>query len=282
MTMILRLLLFLAAVATLLVAMMGSGILSQSQMSGAERQLASQYQIAALVQRGRITRLQTETALTALLNGEASARTLILTQHAQLQRLADQYQTSALDNAAGADRYVQAVSRFNAATLLVLDANNTGGARAARTPLATLMGRAGDLADVEDALLMHGDAAITEAQAALDDTRALAGLERAVAAGLGLALIFVLAWITFLRTGRPLISLARQARHALQAPPQEMPEFIVEPPAPGEARELARALNSLVAQLQEKYLDLERANAELHELNHEARSASQAKTTFVA
>ena len=61
-----------------------------------------------------------------------------------------------------------------------------------------------------------------------------------------------------------------------------MPHFTLPPHAPGEARQLAQALNSLVAQLRQKYLDLEQVNAELDELNEAAHAAGLAKTTFVA
>jgi signal transduction histidine kinase len=99
---------------------------------------------------------------------------------------------------------------------------------------------------------------------------------------IGLGLVLLLAGIMFVRQGRPITALARQARGAAGTAQQDLPEFTLDAGAPRQVQELARALNGLVVQLREKYLALEQANVELQRLNEETHSANQAKTAFIA
>jgi signal transduction histidine kinase len=280
MSILLRLLLLLTAITAVLFALIGSGLLSRTQTAAAETRLIAVEQQQALLLRGQVATLRAQSGAMTLLNGDRGGRDQALGARADLQRELAGYRAAA---GADAGAYGRVADRFLGALARLLDAYDRGGARAIRgAPAADLRGAGADLAAAQEELLGHSGADLAAASVRLDETRDLVRLESSGAAAAGVVLILLLALINFLRTTGPTIALARQARKALRAPLEQMPHFTLPPHAPQEARQLAHALNSLVAQLRQKYLDLEQVNAELHELNEEARAAGLAKTTFIA
>jgi signal transduction histidine kinase len=278
---ILRFALYLAAVATILVATLGSGMLTDSRLAGAQQQLAAAYQQQSALLRGQVAAIQAHSAVAGYLNGDRAGRDLALSQRTELSRTAAEYESIA--PGAAAAHYTAVVARFNAALDHVFAVYDTGGLRLARPALTTgLDPVARDLAAGQDQMLTRAAADVSAAGQALEDTRNLARTERTVAALMGLGLVLLLAGIMFVRQARPMGALARQARGAARAAEQALPEFTLDATAPRQAQELARALNGLVMQLREKYLALEQANAELQRLNEETHSANQAKTAFIA
>jgi signal transduction histidine kinase len=268
---ILRFALYLAAVATILVATLGSGMLTDSRLAGAQQQLAAAYQQQSALLRGQVAAIQAHSAVAGYLNGDRAGRDLALSQRTELSRTATEYESIA--PGAAAAHYTAVVARFNAALDHVFAVYDTGGLRLARPALTTgLDPVARDLAAGQDQMLTRAAADVSAAGQALEDTRNLARTERTVAALMGLGLVLLLAGIMFVR----------QARGAARAAEQALPEFTLDATAPRQAQELARALNGLVMQLREKYLALEQANAELQRLNEETHSANQAKTAFIA
>ena len=277
----LRFALYLVAVATILVVTLGSGMLTDSRLAGAQQQLAAAYQQQSTLLRGQVAGIQAQSAVTSYLNGDRGGRDLALSQRSELSRAAAEYETLAPGDAAA--HYTEVVARFNAALDNVLAVYDKGGVRLARPALTTSLDPvARDLADSHDHMLARAASDVSAAGLALEDTRNLTRTERTIAAVIGLGLVLLLAGIMFVRQGRPISALARQARGAAGAVQHDLPEFTLDATAPRQAQELARALNGLVVQLREKYLALEQANVELQRLNEEARSANQAKTAFIA
>ena len=280
MSILLRLLLLLTAITAVLFALIGSGLLSRTQTAAAETRLIALDQQQALLLRGQVAALRAQSAAMTLLNGDQTARDQALAARDDLQRDVAAYRAAA---GADASHYGEGADRFLGALTRLVGAYDKGGARAARGgPSADLRSAGADLAAMQEALLGHSSADLAAAGARLDQTRDLTRLESSGAAAAGVVLVLLLALINFQRTTGPTIALARQARKALRAPLEQMPHYTLPAHAPEEARQLAQALNSLVAQLRQKYLDLEQVNAELHELNEAARAAGLAKTTFVA
>lgn len=277
MSIIPRALLLLIATATILAAMMGSGILSGHQVSTAEQTWVLRDQQQMLLLRGQVTALQAQISLAAYLRGDSVAYVSARNHRVELERLAAEYRANAPADAA-TDRYVAAATSFGAALEAQVAAYQARGTRGAQAVAAATA----ELTAAQDALLGRVTAEAADARQALDAAHSFAASERTGAAILGLVLVLALGAGVFIYQIRPLYALARQARRAAGgAAPQQL-HFELDGAAPGEARYLADALNALVAELREKYLELERVNAELHELNEEARSASEAKTAFVA
>jgi signal transduction histidine kinase len=277
----LRFALYLVAVATIQVATLGSGMLTDIRLAGAQQQLAAAYQQQSALLRGQVAGIQAQSAVTNYLNGDRAGRDLALSQRTELSRAAAEYETLAPSDAAA--HYTEVVARFNAALDNVFAVYDKGGLRLARPALTTgLDPVARDLAASHDHMLARAAGDVSAAELALEDTRNLGRTERTIAAVIGLGLVLLLAGIMFVRQGRPITALARQARGAAGTAQQDLPEFTLDAGAPRQVQELARALNGLVVQLREKYLALEQANVELQRLNEETHSANQAKTAFIA
>jgi signal transduction histidine kinase len=277
----LRFALYLVAVATILVATLGSGMLTDSRLAGAQQQLAAAYQQQSALLRGQVAGIQAQSAVTNYLNGDRAGRDLALSQRTELSRAAAEYETLAPSDAAA--HYTEVVARFNAALDNVFAVYDKGGLRLARPALTTgLDPVARDLAASHDHMLARAAGDVSAAELALEDTRNLVRTERTIAAVIGLGLVLLLAGIMFVRQGGPITALARQARGAAGTAQQDLPVVTLDAGAPRQVQELARALNGLVVQLREKYLALEQANVELQRLNEETHSANQAKTAFIA
>src|SRR5262249_51232245 len=172
--------------------------------------------------------------------------------------------------------------QFTSAVDALIQSVDAGDMDTAQSTARSLDTLAGNLMSAQDQLVRQSAQDEATARQMLDATRAQVTTMRTVATALGLIVVALLVVFNAVYMGRPLTSLARQARRALRMPAQEMPEFVLDTASPRTAKELVKNLNTVVAQLREKYSELERANAGLHELNEEARSASQAKTAFVA
>ncbi len=282
MSILIRLLLLLSACAAVLVGILGGGLLSAQQIMAAEQQAAQRHDEETILLQGQAAAQATYAAVEAYLAGDAAAHEMATHDSAALQSLTATYARLLPADAATAP-YSTTVARFTTAAADALSAHDFGRLAAAQRAATTaLAGAAGDLSAQQQRLLSARMDAWTAALHDVDQTHTLAFAERIGGAAIALALVGLLTLFDFIRHGQPLIVLARQARRALRLPPEEMPDFVLSRSEPGSARQLARSLNNLVAQLREKYLDLERANASLHELNDAARSASLAKTAFVA
>jgi signal transduction histidine kinase len=279
--MIVRFLLALAALAAVLIALLGSGMLTDRQMAGAEQALMLRQQQQMMLLQSQVYSVQEYAAAQrAYLARDTSAHATALSLSTDLDGLLAEYQTRFPQG--GAANYKQLTDQFNSAVTRLLQASDTGDQGAARNAAQALDSVAESLANTQHSLVSQSDTDRKAAQQTVDNTRAQVVTQRMIATILGLALVVLLVVINLVYQGRPLAALARQTRRALRSPAQDMPEFVLDPTAPRTAKELTSNLNNLVAQLREKYIELERANAGLHELNEEARSASQAKTAFVA
>ena len=279
---LLRLLVLLTGIAIILVTLLEFGVFSDNAIATAERQVAVPTEQETTLLRAQVAGLQEQAALRAYLDGDRTMREATLSARASLEQAAGQYQAlaPATDDTT---RYTALVTQFNSAVAIVMHDFETGEPAAVRGAAARdLAGAATTLTTTHNQLLNQEAGRLQHAQTALTTALTTGRQERFAAAAVGVVLVLLLALIASVRQAQPLIALARQARRAVRAAPQEMSEFTLDRAAPTEVRELTRALNALVAQLREKYLDLEQMNAELHVLNDEARSASESKTAFVA
>src|SRR5262245_28257134 len=95
MSIIPRALLLLIAIATILAAMMGSGILSDTQVSNAQQTWVSLDQQQMLLLRGQAAALQARLALAAYLGGDNSSHDSALNHRIEVAQLAAAYRTNA-------------------------------------------------------------------------------------------------------------------------------------------------------------------------------------------